>query len=132
MMNDENDLLFTKTHEWARLDESGEIITMGITDYGQQQLSDITNVDLPEPDDHVYEAGDELGVVESVKAAADYYAPVSGSVVEVNEELVENPELINTDPFGEGWVVKLKIADASELDNLLSPSEYDSLIPDED
>ena len=131
-MNDESNLLFTKTHEWARVSDDKSVITIGITDYGQQQLSDITNVDLPEPDDHVYGASDDLGVVESVKAASDYYAPVSGSVIEVNDELVDNPELINSDPFGEGWIVKLKISDPAELDELLTATEYDRMIPDDE
>ncbi|NMC50504.1 MAG: glycine cleavage system protein GcvH [Desulfovibrio sp.] len=113
------DLLYSKTHEWAKIE--GGIATVGITDFAQEQLGDITYVDLPKVGT-VFEAGQEMGSVESVKAASELYCPVSGEVVEINQELDAAPEKINADPFGEGWMIKIKVTD--EPDDLLSPEEY--------
>ena len=122
------DLFYAKTHEWLSLEDG--IATVGITDFAQNQLSDLTFVELPEVGT-VFEAGDEAAVVESVKAAADVYAPVGGEVVAVNEALEDAPELINKDPFGEGWIFKLKVADEAEVDNLLDAESYEELCPSE-
>jgi glycine cleavage system H protein len=120
------DLFYAKTHEWVSLD--GGIATVGITDFAQSQLSDLTFVELPEVGTE-FSAGDEAAVVESVKAAADVYAPVAGEVVEVNTNLDDNPELINKDAFGEGWLFKLKVVDESDVDNLLDADSYEELCP---
>lgn len=115
------DRRYTETDEWVKLE--GDKIIMGITDYAQKQLRDIVGVELPEIGTEV-RRGDELGTVESVKATSDYYSPVSGEVVEVNEHLYEEPELINKDPYGEGWLVALKPHNPKEYDELLTPEQY--------
>lgn len=120
------DLFYAKTHEWVSLEEG--IATIGITDFAQSQLSDLTFVELPEVGTTL-EAGDEAAVVESVKAAADVYAPVSGEVVEVNEELQESPDLINIDAFGKGWLFKLRVNNESDVDALLDADSYEDLCP---
>lgn len=130
-MNDD-EIRFTKSHEWAAWKDGGETILVGITDFGQQQLSDLTNVELPEPGEEKVDAGDELGVVESVKAASDFYAPLSGVVVAVNEALLDNPELVNEDPTGAGWIFEMKPSDSGDFESLLSGAAYDALLPDED
>ena len=120
------DLFYAKTHEWVSLDDG--IATVGITDFAQSQLADLTFVELPEVGTE-FEAGDEAAVVESVKAAADVYAPVSGEVVEINSELEDNPELINKDAFGAGWLFKLKVVDESDVDDMLDAESYEDLCP---
>jgi glycine cleavage system H protein len=120
------DLFYAKTHEWVSLNDG--IATVGITDFAQSQLSDLTFVELPEVGTE-FSAGDEAAVVESVKAAADVYAPVAGEVVEVNAELEDAPELINQDAFGGGWLFKLKVANESEVDNMLDAESYEELCP---
>ncbi len=120
------DLFYTKTHEWVSLEDG--IVTVGITDFAQSQLSDLTFVELPEVGTE-FGGGDEAAVVESVKAAADVYAPVAGEVVEVNAELEDSPELINNDAFGKGWLFKLKVVEESDVDNLLDPDSYEELCP---
>lgn len=120
------DLFYTKTHEWVALEDG--IATIGITDFAQSQLADLTFVELPEVGT-AFKAGDEAAVVESVKAAADVYAPIPGEVVEVNGELEDRPELINNDAFGEGWLFKLKVVDESDVDALLDPDSYEDLCP---
>jgi glycine cleavage system H protein len=112
---------FTKDHEWIKLD--GEVATVGITDYAQKQLGDVVFVELPEVGRNVV-AGKEAAVVESVKAASEVYAPVAGDVVEVNEALGDDPALVNRDPQGEGWFVKLRIENQSDLDSLLDEAAY--------
>ena len=112
---------FTKDHEWIKLD--GEVATVGITDYAQQQLGDVVFVELPEVGRNVV-AGKEAAVVESVKAASEVYAPVAGDVVEVNEALADDPALVNRDPQGEGWFVKLRIESQGDLDDLLDEAAY--------
>jgi len=116
------DLKFLKSHEWARLEDNGTV-TVGISDHAQSALGDLVYVELPAVGD-VIEAGNGAAVVESVKAASDVYAPVSGTVVAVNESLADKPETINQDAFGEGWMFVLKPSNTSQLDELLSPDDY--------
>jgi len=118
------DLKFTQTHEWARLDESAGIVTVGITDYAVQQLGDIVFVELPGLGDAA-KAGEPFGVIESVKAAVELYAPVGGEVVEANHAVADSHDLLVKDPYGEGWMIKVKVADASGMDSLMTPAEYD-------
>ncbi|NUO09600.1 MAG: glycine cleavage system protein GcvH [Candidatus Brocadia sp.] len=115
-------LLYTKTHEWVKKINPKEV-SMGITDHAQQQLRDIVFVELP-PAGKVVKAGVACAVVESVKAAYDIYAPVSGKVVKVNQKIQEKPQLVNDDPCGEGWFLHIEISDPSEFNNLLNPSQY--------
>ncbi|KTC98647.1 glycine cleavage system protein GcvH [Legionella erythra] len=123
-----NDLKFTQTHEWLKQGD-GEMI-VGITDHAQQLLGDMVFVELPEVGDEV-NAGDELGVVESVKAASDFYAPLSGTVIAVNEEVNSNPALVNADPYGAGWLVKMKAHNLAELENLLNAEQYQQEIAED-
>lgn len=116
-----NDLKYTSTHEWLR--EDADEMTIGITDHAQQLLGDMVFVELPVVGDEVH-AGDELGVVESVKAASDFYAPISGVITAINEAVVANPALVNTDPYIAGWLVKVKPNDLSEVENLLTAEQY--------
>jgi glycine cleavage system H protein len=115
-------LYYSESHEYVRVD--GEYGYVGITDYAQEQLGNVVYVDMPEVDDEVT-AGEDFGAVESVKAASDLISPVSGVVVQINEDLEDQPELINQDAF-ENWIMKVKIADPSELESLMSASEYES------
>lgn len=121
MSNIPDDLLYTKDDEWIRVD--GKEGVVGITDYAQDSLSDIVYVELPDEGDS-FKLGESFGVVESVKAAADLYMPISGEVTAVNEDLPDAPEVLNTDPYGEGWMIKITIADPSELDSLMDPAAY--------
>lgn len=116
---------FTEDHEWVDVD--GDIGTVGITDYAQGQLGDIVFVDVPEEGKTVTK-GDEAAVVESVKAASDVYSPVSGTVIEGNAELAENPGLVNEDADGEGWFFKLTLSDPSELEGLMDEAKYDAFV----
>jgi glycine cleavage system H protein len=116
-----NNLKFTNTHEWVR--EDLEEVTIGITEHAQKLLGDMVFVELPEPGDEV-NVGDELGVVESVKAASDFYAPISGVVTAVNEIVVANPALVNTAPYAAGWLVKLKPTHPEEMNHLLNAEQY--------
>ncbi len=125
MSNTPIELKYASSHEWARLE--GDIVVVGITDHAQEALGDLVFVELPEVGDTV-NAGDEAGVVESVKAASDIYAPVSGEVIEVNPALEDTPELINSDPYGEGWMYKIRVVSVEELDNLLAAEEYDEQV----
>lgn len=115
-----DDLRYADSHEWVKLE--GDIATVGITDYAQHALGNIVYVDMPEVDDEVT-AGEEFGAVESVKAASDLISPVSGTVVEINENLEDQPELVNEDAFA-NWIMKVKISDPAELDNLLDAAAY--------
>jgi glycine cleavage system H protein len=124
------ELKYTKTHEWA-LQESKDIIMIGITDHAQQLLGDMVFVELPEVGDTVH-AGDELGVVESVKAASDFYAPITGEIIEINEELANAPALVNTDPYGDGWLVKIRIEDPEEYDELMSAEDYEETLTEDE
>jgi glycine cleavage system H protein len=118
-------LRFTRDHEWVRLE--GDLAVIGITDYAQSQLGDVVYVELPEIGRRV-EKGKEAAVVESVKAASEVYAPVSGEVAEVNEAVAADPAKVNADPMGEGWFVKLRLADPGELDGLLDEGAYQKFV----
>ena len=120
-MNVPKNLKYAKTHEWVRVE--GDIAVVGITDHAQEELTDVVYVETPAIGLRV-EAGKECAVVESVKAASDIYAPVTGDVVAVNEELSSAPELLNQDPYDKGWMFKIKMSVASELNELLSPDDY--------
>ncbi len=120
-MNVPDDLKYAETHEWIRVADG--IGTVGITDHAQAELTDIVFVEPPKPG-VVFAAHNAVAVVESVKAASDIYTPVSGEVVAINEELVANPALLNTDPFGAGWIFQIKLSDAAEFDALKSPEAY--------
>ncbi|NNN19742.1 MAG: glycine cleavage system protein GcvH [Acidimicrobiaceae bacterium] len=124
-MSQPENLLFTNDHEWVRV-EGGNVV-IGITDYAQEALGDVVFVQLPTPND-VVNANSTLSEVESTKSVSDIYAPVSGTVTKVNSALSTNPELINSSPYGEGWIAVLEMSDPQELDNLLSREEYQSLI----
>jgi glycine cleavage system H protein len=118
---------YQESHEWAR--QEGDLIVSGITDHAQDSLSDVVYVELPEVGSTLNK-GEVFGVVESVKAASDLYMPVSGEIAEINEALVDTPETINTDPYGAGWLIKIKPSDPSEWDNLLSGAEYEQRTSD--
>ena len=124
------DLKFLKSHEWARVEGDGKV-TVGISDHAQGLLGDLVYVELPNVGDRV-EAGNACAVVESVKAASDVYAPVSGTVTAVNSALTDKPETINEDAYGEGWLFTLEIEDNEQLNELLSPDDYAELLEDED
>ena len=121
MSNIPGDLLYTKDDEWIRVD--GNEAVVGITDYAQDSLSDIVFVELPDAGD-TFGAGDIFGTVESVKAAADLYMPIDGEILESNEQLLDAPEIINSSPYGDGWMIKIKIEDESQLDDLMDPEAY--------
>ncbi len=123
-MSTPSDLKFAKSHEWLKQGDDN-VATVGISDHAQDSLGDITFVELPAVGD-TFQKGETFGVVESVKAASDIYAPVSGEVVAVNEELNDAPEKINQSPYGDGWLIKIKIADPSEIDSLLTPADYEA------
>jgi glycine cleavage system H protein len=120
-MNVPDDLLYTESHEWVRRD--GDKIRVGITDHAQAELTDVVYVELPKVG-AMHERRSTIAVVESVKAASDIYAPVKGTVLEVNRSLETNPALINTDPYGEGWIYELQVEDATQLDSLKDASAY--------
>ncbi|MCD9048015.1 MULTISPECIES: glycine cleavage system protein GcvH [unclassified Luteimonas] len=124
------DLKFLKSHEWARVEGDGRV-TVGISDHAQGLLGDLVYVDLPSVGDRV-EAGTGAAVVESVKAASDVYSPVTGTVVAVNSDLADKPETINEDAFGEGWIFAVEIEDSEQLNELLDPDDYASLLDDAD
>ena len=121
-MDNPRDYKYTKEHEWAKVD--GDVTTMGITNYAATQLGDMVYVDMPDTGTTVSQ-GDAIGAVESVKAAADFFSPLSGEVVERNERLLDDPGLLNADPYGDGWFVKVRPSDPGELDSLMSAEEYD-------
>ncbi|ROP59725.1 glycine cleavage system H protein [Enterobacter sp. BIGb0383] len=129
MSNVPNELKYSREHEWLRKEADG-IWTVGITEHAQELLGDMVFVDLPEVGT-VVGAGDDCAVAESVKAASDIYAPISGEIVEVNEELQTSPELVNSEPYGDGWILKIKASDESEIDALLDADAYGALLEDE-
>lgn len=122
------ELRYASSHEWARLEDG--LVVVGVSDFAQESLGDVVYVELPEVGFDA-QTGSEVGVVESVKAAADIYAPVSGTVVAVNDALEDAPELVNQDPYGDGWFYKLEPADATQLDDLLDADAYDELCESE-
>lgn len=125
MSNIPSDLRYAKTHEWVRV--AGEFATIGITDHAQHELTDVVFVELPAVGRKV-KAGEACAVVESVKTASDIYAPLSGEVVEVNNAVTDNPALVNTAPYADGWFFKLKLANQAEVSNLLAPDAYGAQI----
>ena len=128
-MKVDNDCRYAETHEWVRVE--GDLATAGITDYAQSQLSDVVYVELPEVGD-VFDKGEVFATVESVKTAADCYMPIGGEITEVNEELSSAPALVNEDAFGEGWFVQFTPSDLSELDDLMTPEEYQEHVAKEE
>ncbi|MEF8873121.1 MAG: glycine cleavage system protein GcvH [Candidatus Thermoplasmatota archaeon] len=119
-----DDLVYSKDHEWIKVDDGK--VRYGITDHAQDELGDIVYVELPEEGEKV-EKGDMVGVIESVKAVSDLYIPISGEIMEVNKEVESEPELLNEDPYGEGWIAVIEIADEGEVESLLSAEEYEEL-----
>ena len=124
-MNTPSELKYTKDHEWVKME--GNVATIGITDFAQGELGDIVFVDVDTVDEDLNE-GDVFGSVEAVKTVSDLYLPVAGTVLEVNADLEDQPELLNTDPYGKGWIIKLKIADSADLSTLLSAEEYQEVV----
>jgi glycine cleavage system H protein len=120
-----SDYLYSREHEWVHVD--GEICTLGITEFAQQELGEVVFVELPEIG-QVFNANDELGTIESVKAVAEVYTPVAGEIVEVNDAVVDDPELLNEDPHHEGWLVKLRFSSASDLKSLMNAEQYEEFI----
>jgi len=123
------DLLFTKEHEWLRID--GEIGTVGISDHAQKELGDVVYVELPKPGDR-FDSGAAFGSVESVKAVSELFMPVSGEVVEINDELGSAPEKINADPYGIGWMLRMRLTNKNETGDLMSAEEYDEFTKEEE
>ncbi|MCC5859902.1 MAG: glycine cleavage system protein GcvH [Ectothiorhodospiraceae bacterium] len=130
MSNTPSDLYYAATHEWARLDEDG-LVTVGITDHAQESLGDLVFVETPELDKAV-EAGDACAVVESVKAASDIYAPVGGQIVDANARLQDEPELVNSDPYGEGWIMRIRPDDPDDIERLMRADDYEHMIEQEE
>lgn len=124
-----SELKYATSHEWIRVEENGEAV-VGITEHAQELLGDMVFVELPEVGKQV-SAGDDCAVAESVKAASDIYSPVSGEIIAVNEDLEGSPELVNSDPYGAGWMFRIKLDDAGELDNLLDADGYQNVVDEE-
>ncbi len=129
MSNIPAELKYTKEDEWLRVD--GDEVTIGITDYAQDSLSDIVYLELPEAGDS-FEAGDTFGVVESVKAASDLFMPIAGEITAVNDTLIDTPELINSDPYGDAWLMKIKASNPSDLDALMDATAYKEYLDNRD
>jgi glycine cleavage system H protein len=129
MSNIPTELRYATSHEWARAEGDG-VYTVGITDHAQDLLGDMVFVDLPDVGDEV-SLSDDVAVAESVKAASDVYTPLTGEVVEINENLEDSPELVNSDPYGDGWLFKIKTADSSDFDALLDAEAYEGSLEDE-
>lgn len=124
-MNIPDDLRYARSHEWVRLE--GEIATIGITDHAQEELTDVVFVELPDTGRQL-DAGDPTAVVESVKAASDIYAPLAGEVVEANQAVADDPSLVNSDPYGEGWIFRIRVADLAKLETLMDAAAYRDFI----
>ncbi len=123
------DLLYTKEHEWVK--KEGNVVALGITDHAQEQLGDVVFLELPEVEDEVSQ-DDTIGSVESTKAVSDIFTPVSGKVVEINEDILDSPEVVNQDPYGQGWMVKIELSSPDELDDLLSAEDYEKFVAEQD
>lgn len=121
-------LRFTKTHEWLHVQDNE--VTLGITDHAQQSLGDLVFIELPEVGNNIC-AGDEIGVVESVKAASDVYTPVAGAIIAINHKVIEDPALVNQDPYGEGWLVKIKVTNLHQINDLLDETAYENNIAED-
>lgn len=117
------DLRFSHEHEWARLEPDKQIVTVGITDFAQDKLGDVVHVELPQEGDEV-QCEESFGSVESVKAVSDLFAPVSGEIVEVNDALLDSPEMVNEDPYGEAWMIRIQMSNSTELEKLMSSDSY--------
>ena len=128
MANIPEDNRYAKSHEYLHVE--GDVGTIGITDYAQKELGDVVFVELPQVGSQL-EMGDELGSIESVKAVSELFSPVTGEVIEVNESLAEKPELVNTDPYGDGWMIKIRLGSPDEADELMNAEEYDEYIEKE-
>ena len=128
-MNIPEDLLFTSDHEWIRVQD--DVITIGITEFAQEQLGDVVYVELPDQGQEI-DAEDAFGSVESVKAVSEIYSPIGGTVVEVNDLLEDSPEKVNTDPYGDGWMVHLNSSDTSAMKSLMSPEAYEEYLAEEE
>ena len=124
-MNIPEELIYTKEHEWIKVDEENAYV--GITDFAQSELGDIVFIELPNIND-IFNKNDIFGTIEAVKTLADLFIPVSGKIIEINDNLESDPELVNSDPYNKGWIVKIELNDSSELDDLLSNKEYSDLI----
>lgn len=124
-MNLPADLKYTKEHEWAKIE--GNIATIGVTDFAQSELGDIAWLEMPSIGDET-KIGEAFGTIEAVKTVEDLYAPISGKIIEINSELLDSPELVNDDPYGKGWIVKLELSDEAEIAKLLSADDYAGLI----
>jgi len=123
-MNVPSDLKYTKSHEWVRVE--GDVATIGITDHAQSELGDIVFLDLPSPDKNLA-PGESFGSVESVKTVSDVFSPISGTVIEKNTELDSSSELVNSDPYGAGWLIKIRITNPADLENLMDPASYSEI-----
>ncbi|MDN3516987.1 glycine cleavage system protein GcvH [Aquisalimonas lutea] len=130
MSNVPSDLKYASSHEWVRQEDDGTV-TVGISDHAQDSLGDLVFVETPEIDGTV-EAGEACAVVESVKAASDVYAPVAGTIVDTNSQLQDAPELVNTDPYGEGWIMRIRVDDPDALEELMDADDYEHFIAEED
>ena len=129
MSNVPENLKYTKSHEWIRPEDDGTV-TIGVTEHAQDMLGDMVFIELPEADSNI-DVGEDCAVVESVKAASDVYAPLAGEVVAVNESLEDSPDLVNKDPYGEGWLFRMRPSDESALDALLDPEAYKQVVAEE-
>ena len=129
-MSTPEDNKYAKSHEYVHFDEKEGVGTIGITDYAQKELGDVVFVELPQVGTQL-DAADELGSIESVKAVSELFSPVTGEVIEVNEKLTDKPELVNTDPYGDGWMIRIRLSDPTELDELMNAEEYDEYIQTE-
>jgi len=127
-MNIPAELRYSKEHEWVRVE--GKVAVVGITDFAQEELGDIVNVELPDEDD-AFALDEAFGAVESVKASSEVFCPVSGKVIEINEPLFDTPEILNEDPYDEGWMIKIEMSDTSEADKLMDAAAYQKYIEDE-
>ncbi len=124
-MNIPQDLVYSKEHEWCRVD--GDVVVIGITDFAQGELGDVVFLELPEVGDTAT-TGEEFGTIEAVKAVAELFAPVNGEVTEVNADVIDSPETVNEDPYGNGWMIKISMSDPAELDDLMDASGYEAMI----
>ncbi|MTI94910.1 MAG: glycine cleavage system protein GcvH [Firmicutes bacterium] len=128
-MNIHQELKYTKEHEWVKIE--GNRVTVGVTDYAQEQLGDIVFVELPDVDDEIG-TGDSFAVLESVKAAADVYSPLTGVVAEINEDLLDEPALVNSEPYGNGWMVVFEVEDVEAIEGLMTPEEYSQFVAEQE
>lgn len=119
------DYLYSREHEWVRVED--DVIVLGITEFAQQELGEVVFVELPEIG-QVFDANDELGTIESVKAVAEVYTPVAGEVIEVNDSVVDDPELLNEDPHGEGWLLRIRFSSAADLKDLMNAEQYEEYV----